>query len=757
MDYQSFTLALEPKGDGAFRAHVSSPAGEGSSLFRLPGDRGRLDALRRAFHPETGIARDVAGEAPAEPEIHPAAVGEELFQALFQGQVLELFLQSLGQIRGRGGQGLRLQLRFDPADPDLAALDALPWELLAGRGGGFLALDRSTPIVRYLEVEQPVVPLPLDGPLRVLAVVSDPEGVVALDLEAERRRIEETWGRELGVEVDFLEHPTVPALRDALLDRPAHVLHFMGHGTFDAGTGEGALLLEGEKGRAEPVSGGQLVRHLRLPQPPALVVLNACHTGRPVPRQGLDPFAGVATSLVKGGLLAVVAMQHAISDLAAIAFCGTLYRRMAAGDGVDAAVTEGRLAISGTQGTRPLEWAVPVLFLRMETGRVVDVPRISPQITEQIRNFSGYIEEKTRGFVGRKFVFDAIDQFASGNPRGYFFVRGDPGIGKTSLLAEMARRGDHVHHFNIRTRNIAGTADFLRNLCAQLISRHRLGFASLPPEATKDAGFLLTLLGQVSKQLRDGQRVLVLVDALDEADRAGLAPGVNTLCLPDSLPLGIYFVVTSRREGEEKVPLRVDCEQQTLFLENDSRDNLADVEEFVRKQLALQGIQDYLRSKALGEEEFVAQMVMKSEGNFMYLYYVIPEIANGSYAKREIPQGLENYYQSHWSQLKAQDREAWDQYKLPVIMALTVASEPVPLEALQAFSGVADTLRVLGVLREWKAFLHEERFPSAAGAEEKRYRLYHLSFLEFLKKKDEVEVSFRLAHERILKALAGLS
>ncbi len=760
MDYQDFTLRLESNGDGDFRVRVSSPAGEGNGIFQPPGDRSRREAFRLALGPGIGATRDLASQAPATPGFDPVEAGQELFEALFQGQVLELFLQSLGHVRGRGGQGLRLQLRFDRTDPDLAALSSLPWELLRSRGGGFLALDRSTPIVHYLEVDRPVVPLPLEGPLRVLAVVSDPEGVAALDLEAERRRIEATWGRELGVEVDFLDHPTVPALRDALLDRPAHVLHFMGHGTFDEGTGQGSLLFEMESGQAEPVTGSKLAHHLQLPQPPALVVLNACHTGRSVSRQGLDPFAGVATALVKGGLLAVVAMQYAISDTAAIAFCGTLYRRMAAGDGVDAAVTEGRLAIHGAEGTRPLEWAIPVLFLRAGTGRVVDIPRASPQITQQIRDFSGYIEEKTRGFVGRKFVFDAIDQFASGNPRGYFFVRGDPGIGKTALLAEMAKQGGHAHHFNIRTRNIAGTADFLRNLCAQLIARHRLGVSSLPPEATKDSGFLTTLLGQVSKQLRDGQRIFVLVDALDEADRTGLAPGANTLCLPEALPGGVFFVITTRRDTEVNLPIRIDCEQRTLFLEHDSQDNLSDVEVFVQNHLAMAGIQRYLQSRTLDDKVFVEEMVAKSEGNFMYLHCVLPEIANGFYAGRplaEIPQGLENYYQDHWTRMKKQDEDAWLRYKLPVIMALTVAAEPVPLDAVRAFSGVEDPVRVLSVLRDWQAFLHEDRVPGDKGGEEKRYRLYHLSFLEFLKKKDEVEVSFRLAHERILEVLAGLS
>ncbi|HYO15719.1 MAG TPA: CHAT domain-containing protein [Thermoanaerobaculia bacterium] len=754
MDYQDFTLGLEPAGEGAYRIRVSSPAGEGSGLFRPPGDRTHLDnGLPGAA---SGQTREVIQESSQLAAADPEAEARDLFRSVFQGQVLALFLQSLGLVRG-SGQGLSIRLRFDPSAPGLAALGTLPWELLPDPRGGFLGLDRSTPIVRYLEVDRPVVPSPLEGPLRVLVAMANPQGVAKLDLDKERLQIEESWAKEPGVDVGFLPRASVETLRNALLDRPAHVLHFMGHGTFDAHSAEGKLLFETPEGAVQPVSGRDLALHLQLPRPPALVVLNACHTARPAPGAGLDPFSGVATALVKGGLLAVVAMQHAIPDAAAIAFSRALYGRMAAGDDVEAAVTEGRLAVHRND-SRSLEWALPVTFLRAE--RVLDVQKVPHQITEQIRDFSGYVQEKTEGFVGRKFVFEAIHQFASANPRGYFFVRGDPGIGKTSLLAAMVKNEGHAHHFNIRTRNIAGTADFLRSVCAQLITRHRLGFSSLPPDATRDSGFLMTLLDQISKRLREDQRVFVLVDALDEADRAGLASRANTLCLPEILPAGIVFVVTSRRESETELPLRIHCQQKTLYLEHGSRDNLADVEEFVRNQLTLPGIQVYLRVKALPEAAFVEQMVEKSEGNFMYLHHVIPEIANGSYAERpleEIPQGLESYYQDHWNRIKAQDGEAWLRYKLPVIMALTVVSEPVPLDAVQRFAGVDDPLRVLSVLKDWQAFLHEETFAGDGGTKEKRYRLYHLSFLDFLKKKDEVEVSFRGAHERILRVLAGLS
>ncbi len=98
-----------------------------------------------------------------------------------------------------------------------------------------------------------------------------------------------------------------------------------------------------------------------------LVVLNACHTAEAVGTQGPNPFAGAASSLVMSGVPAVVAMNGPVSDLAAVAFSRTFYQRLAAGDPIEAAVAEGRLAIQRAD-PRDGVWATPVLFLRTRTG-----------------------------------------------------------------------------------------------------------------------------------------------------------------------------------------------------------------------------------------------------------------------------------------------------------------------------------------------------------------------------------------------------
>jgi hypothetical protein len=98
-------------------------------------------------------------------------------------------------------------------------------------------------------------------------------------------------------------------------------------------------------------------------------------------------------------------------------------------------------------------------FSRAVSGASLD-------IRSHIRDYSRYISEKTHDFVGRQFVFDAITHFTETHSCGYFFVQGDPGIGKSALVAQLVKTHGCVHHFNIRSEGINKAETFLHNICA---------------------------------------------------------------------------------------------------------------------------------------------------------------------------------------------------------------------------------------------------------------------------------------------------
>jgi hypothetical protein len=204
-------------------------------------------------------------------------------------------------------------------------------------------------------------------PLRILLVSAPDPEAGGLDLEGETEELQAILGRNPDIEVSNLDHPDSHGLRRALNRESFHVLHFMGHGVFEAETGEGALLFRDPAGAREVVSGRHLATKLKDFPSVRLVVLNACDTARSSQTSGHDPFSGVASALVLAGVPAVVAMQTPIDDASAIAFSTAFYERLAQGLGVDEALSEGRQALYSL-AAEGIAWAIPVLFLRAPSG-----------------------------------------------------------------------------------------------------------------------------------------------------------------------------------------------------------------------------------------------------------------------------------------------------------------------------------------------------------------------------------------------------
>ena len=366
--YVDFDLLIEPAEDHAYRARVlNSPVGETRPMtVRMPfSDLELENFLLKVGRPRR---QDTRGEATPE----ASAVrdfGGRLFDAVFRDEVRTALTSSIDQVEAQEDTGLRLRLRLSDC-PELAEL---PWEYLYDRDTRrFLALSQWTPVVRYLEMSNPIRPLRVAPPLRILMMAASPTDFPALDVVDEWNKTREalqgllTSGR---VELDRVPTGTLAALRDKLRDGEYHVFHFIGHGRYDPNTQDGVVALEGPEGRAQLVSGADLGALLHDERSLRLALLNSCEGAR----GGLgDPYSGTAQSLVYQGIPAVVAMQFEITDSAAITFARSLYEAVAAGYPLDAAMGEARNAIR--EQPNPVEWATPVLYLRAPDGRIFDVP-----------------------------------------------------------------------------------------------------------------------------------------------------------------------------------------------------------------------------------------------------------------------------------------------------------------------------------------------------------------------------------------------
>ena len=356
MIYQNFDLEIiSPQGGDRLCARVlESPQGDCPFIdVKWPFDPEEENALLTEIY---GGLRQRRGRSSPASTIQD--FGGKLFEAVFSGDIAHLFRSSL-DTSSRAGKGLRVRLRL----PEDSELHVRPWEFLFDtESREFLAVREHTPLVRYLPVAQPIPPITVEGPLRVLVALSSPTDHPRLDIARE-------WDILLSaldpsITAGQLELRRVPGrctfdnLRDSLRHYGAHIFHFVGHGI------PGALVLEQESGKGLEME----ATHLRSAFPsgalPRLIVLNACSGAI---TQDV-PFSGLAQGFLRQGVPAVVAMQASITDDAALIFTRYFYRDLVEIGAVDASLTEARLRMQGNG--HPIEWGTPVLYMRALSGQL---------------------------------------------------------------------------------------------------------------------------------------------------------------------------------------------------------------------------------------------------------------------------------------------------------------------------------------------------------------------------------------------------
>jgi nucleoid-associated protein YgaU len=372
--YRSVQLRFGGGGAGGYSISVpESPAGAGGSdawSLDAPGLENALWANARRIE---GSARRATGGVDVDallprPEDAREA-GKALYAALFDSALGGRLADSLRTIDPQRGEGVRFVINTTDA-PELARL---PWEFLYSPAkDDFLFSDRMKPVVRWLDVDEPLPSLAAERPLRLLIAVAAPGDRPGLEVGEEIAHLDRALDELTGsgaVRIERLQHATLESLDNALLKNRPHALHFIGHGDFSGD--EGVLILESDTspGTSDVIAGRQLAMLLRNHLTSLrLVFLNSC-MGATASRS--DPFGGVAQSLIRRGIPAVVAMQFPIPDKAAVALSRHFYRYLASGQPVDAALNSAR-AFLYARGYE-VEWGAPALHMRTPDGRLFDM------------------------------------------------------------------------------------------------------------------------------------------------------------------------------------------------------------------------------------------------------------------------------------------------------------------------------------------------------------------------------------------------
>jgi len=231
--------------------------------------------------------------------------------------------------------------------------------------------------------------------------------------------------------------------------------------------------------------------------------------------------------------------------------------------------------------------------------------------------FQALIEEKTRYFCGREFVFKKFQAFIQDHPCGYFTVLGEAGIGKSAIAAKYVSDYGCPCFFNILAEGRNRPEQFLKSLRKQLQRRYQL------TDVEQDD--LRELLQKVASNIPKEERFVIVVDALDEVTQE---LGENLLHLPKELPVGVYFLLTRRPYALKNKQLTLSPGLPMDELNLEAKENESYCRQDIKKYLQQwweeeESLQQWAWQRHLDKETFVTKLAEKSENNFMYLRYVI--------------------------------------------------------------------------------------------------------------------------------------
>ncbi len=368
-------------------------------------------------------------------------------------------------------------------------------------------------------------------------------------------------------------------------------------------------------------------------------------------------------------------------------------------------------------------------------------------------NFSGYVKEKRRGFVGRKWLFEEVrDWYGNTDGPQALLICADFGVGKSAFMAELASSSHGVpigaHHFcHHDTTETLNPATFVRSVAAQLahvLSDYKAAVENDPEardwldraQGDPASAFERAVVSPLNAINAPAALLVLLVDALDESldwEQSAGSVRVTTIVRllagrVKRMPAWLKVLATSRRRHEVLQPVQQAFRTATLNAENVR--NLDDIRSYADARCSEPALSSVLAKGPLRGSEVAALLsdANQSGGKFLYAVRVLNDLESGALPTdrlKALPPGMDAFYFDAFERRFPEE----DDYEpvRPLLGVLCVKREPMARADLAAAIGAPES-QVRDALAKLEDFLISRS---------KRYAFDHLSLAQWLTEEND--------------------
>jgi hypothetical protein len=372
-----------------------------------------------------------------------------------------------------------------------------------------------------------------------------------------------------------------------------------------------------------------------------------------------------------------------------------------------------------------LRWLDSMVNGRLRTylDRVADAGQPT---TGWRRAAEAWMRTKLRDAIPADWFGKALDRAIADNRSGYVHLVGEPGVGKSTLAAQVVATRACPFHWNDRRGGYTTAGEFGACLGRQLVARGLLETQPGPP-ADRDATSIAGLFELAATLASSASPLLVVVDALDEA--AAPLSGGTPLSLPDVLPDHVFAVVTTRPHSW--LPMSNTIE--TIDLDRDWR-HQAVLKTFIWERAKSPAFAPVLATLTVPRQEFVDEIYARACGSFIYARCVLDDLQQGRMSAttlNAIPSGLTAYYDKYVARVLD---DPMLHPSIATMYALCVARVAVAFDDLVAILAAHRApAEVSGDLDVWRQYVESENVDG-----ELVHRVFHPSFADHLLSTDVI-------------------